>query len=489
MSLENQKKKEKNLENEDKVLSDNNYLVEESLIKFKEARSFSDFICMCVIAELNHNNYKNLSNNNNTIKENWNDFDFILSQIKDGKLEIKLENGKLKFNIDYDKEEVKSSFYDLNENLVYSRTYPYKQKKIEQEKNNIKNDSNQKESQNNKLEEKWNDFDFILSQIKDGKLEIKLENGKLKFNIDYDKEEVKSSFYDLNENLVYSKTYPYKQINMEQEKDTSKNDSKQVENQNNKEQKYEEFDDYGNLYKEGQFKNGLKEGIWKTYYDDSYDIENYHNGKLNGEFKKFSKDNHLLVKGEYKEHKKEGVWGFYYSDGGLKNEVEYKNGEIDGVCRTYYCNNGALKTETYCKNNVIDGTNKIYYEEGGLYKLENYKEGNLEGAYKEYFQGGGIRMEGNYKNGKKEGVWIDYESSEFLLFKNDILLERSSQEFKEKEEINIDSPIITEKNEVINNNNDENISNTKEFLTEKSGFLASLKNFFNKNTDNSWEKN
>lgn len=131
MSLENQKKKEKNLENEDKVLSDNNYLVEESLIKFKEARSFSDFICMCVIAELNHNNYKNLSNNNNTIKENWNDFDFILSQIKDGKLEIKLENGKLKFNIDYDKEEVKSSFYDLNENLVYSRTYPYLQKNID----------------------------------------------------------------------------------------------------------------------------------------------------------------------------------------------------------------------------------------------------------------------------------------------------------------------------------------------------------------------
>lgn len=304
MSLENQKKKEKNLENEDKILSDNNYLVEESLIKFKEARSFSDFICMCVIAELNHNNYKNLSNNDNTSKEDWNDFDFILSQIKDGKLEIKLENGKLKFDIDYDKQEVKSSLLDLNDNLVYTRTYPYKQ------------------------------------------------------------------------------------INMEQEKDTSK----QVENQNNKlEQKYEEFDDYGNLYKEGQFKNGLKEGIWKTYYDNSYDIENYHNGKLNGEFKKFSKDNHLLVKGEYKEH-------------------------------------------------------------------------------------------------KKEGVWIDYESSEFLLFKNDILLEISSQEFKQKEEINTDSPLIPEKNEVINNNNDKNTSNTKEFLTEKSGFLASLKNFFNKNTDNSWEK-
>ena len=149
MPLENSNKKDKVREKERENLDENNYLVEESLIKIKEARSFSDFICMCVIAELNHNNYKPLSNTNEIAKEDWNDFDFILSQIKDGKLEIKLENGKLKFDVNYDKQEVKSSLLDLNDNLVYTRTYPYKQKNMEQEKNfpeTISKDSKQVDS-------------------------------------------------------------------------------------------------------------------------------------------------------------------------------------------------------------------------------------------------------------------------------------------------------------------------------------------------------
>lgn len=256
MPLENSNKKDKIREKEKENLDENNYLVEESLIKIKEARSFSDFICMCVIAELNHNNYKPLSNTNEIAKEDWNDFDFILSQIKDGKLEIKLENGKLKFDVDYDKKEVKSSLLDLNDNLVYTRAYPYKQKNMEQEKNfpeTISKDSKQIDSskKGNFLTE---EFDKDKNLYKIGNLKDGLKEGKW-------------TFYYLE----------------------------------------------GELKEEREYKNGSRNGLCKEYSKEGKieRISNYKDGIKDGEYKEFDYNEKLCLEGTYSNGKKDGLWKNY----------------------------------------------------------------------------------------------------------------------------------------------------------------------------------
>lgn len=452
MSLENQKKKEKNLENEDKILSDNNYLVEESLIKFKEARSFSDFICMCVIAELNHNNYKNLSNNDNTIKENWNDFDFILSQIKDGKLEIKLENGKLKFNIDYDKEEVKSSFYDLNENLVYSRTYPYKQKNMEQEKNFPETISKASKQINSSKKGNFltEEFDKDKNLYKIGNLKNGLKDGKWTF------------YYLDGDRKLLQKEIEYK--------DGVKNG------------KFSEFYLYGRLKKEGQYINGNKDGEWKTYDKDGNIIlkESYKNGQLHGEFERKINNHSLRISGQYINGKREGEWckandwstiKLNYKDGVKDGKYsisklvdmcpeenyypvksfngEFKNGRREGKWIFYYLD-GKLKEEREYKNGSKNGLCKKYSKEGKIDKITSYKDGIKNGKYKEFDSNEKLCLEGVYLNGKKEGLWKNYKTSEFLLYKNDILIHRNSKNFFQVKESSLETHTLSEKKEIEN---------------------------------------
>lgn len=369
MPLENSNKKDKIREKEKENLDENNYLVEESLIKIKEAHSFSDFICMCVIAELNHNNYKPLSNTNEIAKEDWNDFDFILSQIKDGKLEIKLENGKLKFDVDYDKQEVKSSLLDLNDNLVYTRTYPYKQKNMEQEKNfleTISKDSKQIDSskKGNFLTE---EFDKDKNLYKIGNLKDGLKEGKWTF------------YYLEGDRKLLQKEIEYKNG---------------VENG-----KFSEFYLYGGLKKEGQYINGNKEGEWKTYDKDGDIIlkESYKNGQLHGEFERRIKSHSIRIFGQYINGKREGKW-----------------------CKT-------------------DNWSTI--------KL-NYKDGVKDGEYKEFDYNEKLCLEGTYSNGKKDGLWKNYETSEFLLYKNDMLIDKNSKDFFQTKESNFETHILSEKKEI-----------------------------------------
>ena len=450
MPLENSNKKDKVREKERENLDENNYLVEESLIKIKEARSFSDFICMCVIAELNHNNYKPLSKTNEIAKEDWNDFDFILSQIKDGKLEIKLENGKLKFDVNYDKQEVKSSLLDLNDNLVYTRTYPYKQKNMEQEKNfpeTISKDSKQVDSskKGNFLTE---EFDKDKNLYKIGNLKDGLKEGKWTF------------YYLERDRKLLQKEIEYKNG---------------VENG-----KFSEFYLYGGLKKEGQYINGNKEGEWKTYDKDGDIIlkESYKNGQLHGEFERRIKSHSIRIFGQYINGKREGKWcktddwstiKLNYKDGvkdgkysisklvGMCPEEDYypvksfngefKNGRREGKWTFYYLE-GELKEEREYKNGSRNGLCKEYSKEGKIERISNYKAGIKDGEYKEFDYNEKLCLEGTYSNGKKDGLWKNYETSEFLLYKDDMLIDKNSKDFFQTKESNFETHILSEKKEI-----------------------------------------
>ena len=86
----------------------------------------------------------------------------------------------------------------------------------------------------------------------------------------------------------------------------------------------ENFDENGKLWCIGKYKNGIdKIGEWKYYFPNGLTkrIENYKDGKLNGEYKSYEYNNgkvYIYSKGKYENGKEVGEWKYYFENGKQK---------------------------------------------------------------------------------------------------------------------------------------------------------------------------
>ena len=78
---------------------------------------------------------------------------------------------------------------------------------------------------------------------------------------------------------------------------------------NGKQGEWERYNDDGQLFFKGSYKNGEKDGYWEYYY--------YISGELS-------------ARGSYLNGKKEGIWEYYYDNGNLQSRGNYINGKKDG---------------------------------------------------------------------------------------------------------------------------------------------------------------
>ncbi|NDK57149.1 tetratricopeptide repeat protein [Pontibacter fetidus] len=92
------------------------------------------------------------------------------------------------------------------------------------------------------------------------------------------------------------------------------------------------FIDYflnGKKQGEGNFKEGVVEGIRTVYYPDGKKNfqRNYSNGIENGEAEQYFPNGQLKYKGVFKDGKENGNWEEWYSTGNLKRLTEFKAGK------------------------------------------------------------------------------------------------------------------------------------------------------------------
>ena len=178
--------------------------------------------------------------------------------------------------------------------------------------------------------------------------------------------------------------------------------------------KGKEYDGYGALRFEGEYKNGKK---WNGKgYDSSKNViyELINGIKKVKEYNNFC-DLSLEVKHLNEEKNCKGKE--YYNNGQLKYEGEYLNNERNGKGKEYY-ESGELKFEgIYLYNFKLNGKEyikgKLEYEGDYLYGNkfngkgfdENgniiYELNNGDGNVKEYDDNGKLKFEGKYLNGKK----------------------------------------------------------------------------------------
>ena len=68
-------------------------------------------------------------------------------------------------------------------------------------------------------------------------------------------------------------------------------------------------------------------------------------------------NNTVWYEGNYKDGLKEGVWTFYNIDSTKKSEINYENGKMNGVRLIYDSNNQIMK-QMECKENICKTVNQ-----------------------------------------------------------------------------------------------------------------------------------
>ena len=106
--------------------------------------------------------------------------------------------------------------------------------------------------------------------------------------------------------------------------------------------------------------------------------------------------------GQFKDGLREGPWVSYHENGQLWMKGDHKNGEWDGPW-VYYWDNGQLRTESNYKDGELDGPWVYYHENGQLWEKGDFKDGFQEGPWVVYNKDGTKNDEesGTYRNGEK----------------------------------------------------------------------------------------
>ena len=106
----------------------------------------------------------------------------------------------------------------------------------------------------------------------------------------------------------------------------------------------------------------------------------------------------------------------YYVSGKLLSIANYKDGIRDGACK-YFWNYGAwaIKSEVNYKNGKMIGLMRTYHKNGQIEHEGNYKYTEKEvysrkdGVWKTYYEDGKLRMESIIKDGI-QGDWKSYDT-------------------------------------------------------------------------------
>lgn len=106
--------------------------------------------------------------------------------------------------------------------------------------------------------------------------------------------------------------------------------------------------------------NGMKQGLW---LEDFKRCKFYHQTKPKEEIFDWPECIRIKLYGKYINDKRDGIWKAYYQNGNIRENFNYKNGELKGDFYLYY-ENGKLKM--YGKQISSDEFEISRYNEQGI---------------------------------------------------------------------------------------------------------------------------
>lgn len=167
---------------------------------------------------------------------------------------------------------------------------------------------------------------------------------------------------------------------------------------------------------EGQYKNGVRDGIFNAYVIDSLDHfkryriwqQTYSNDKLNGQWLTYTLRGTLANIQTFKNDSLNGIARYFWIDSKtIIEETEYFNGQNKRIQKTFN-KDGKPEAEIPYENGKINGTGKRYYKDGTLMEVAQFKNGNFNGLRKYYYPNSQVWIEQIYKEGKSWTVVANY---------------------------------------------------------------------------------
>ncbi len=159
-------------------------------------------------------------------------------------------------------------------------------------------------------------------------------------------------------------------------------------------------------------------------------------GKLQGQYLRYSSTGLLEVSCNYLDGKLDGPVIYYYPDGkSIAKTATYKDGVLsgrenlyypDGTLKTSFINDSGVITNVTCYyengtlaiDHVIQPDNKrynsVFYYDNGQIMEESYCSKGIT-HYKAYYTNGQLRKEGSYTESAMIGAWRYYDESGNLL--------------------------------------------------------------------------
>nr|MBA3900322.1 toxin-antitoxin system YwqK family antitoxin [Bacteroidota bacterium] len=182
-----------------------------------------------------------------------------------------------------------------------------------------------------------------------------------------------------------------------------------------------QYDNSGNISKEGNFKRGQKQGLHKEYYSGKLNTEtNFKNDKRHGLHANYYPDGNLKsrwkfydeleVGGKLLKNVFDGRKEEYFKNGKVQNIEHYDLGQKTGTWERYY-ENGTLKESVEYINNHYGGKTTYWDEKGNKKSEANYvpiKSGTVEGSVKHgmesHWENNVLVFETEYINGLEQGT-------------------------------------------------------------------------------------
>jgi len=119
--------------------------------------------------------------------------------------------------------------------------------------------------------------------------------------------------------------------------------------------KYYLFFENGRVQLEGNYQDGLREGEWRSFYENADDLEKniYKHGKLNGLYEAWYENGVLQVSGNFINDKREGEWIWYSENGNITSIANFINGKKEGTQKFWNNFNTLLKEEIYKNGELV----------------------------------------------------------------------------------------------------------------------------------------
>tara|TARA_B100001287_G_scaffold152114_1_gene128031 strand:- start:88 stop:660 length:573 start_codon:yes stop_codon:yes gene_type:complete len=137
---------------------------------------------------------------------------------------------------------------------------------------------------------------------------------------------------------------------------------------------------------------------------DGFSKQTAYNGEVfSGIVFNTNEDKDTILIGEYKNGLKHGVWKTFYPNGSLKERRFYKRGLKVGLYEGFY-NDGAKNFVFMFKNGEYNGTNSLWTKDGQLIEEFNYKMGREFGSQKVWYLDGKIKSNYIIKNNRRYGL-------------------------------------------------------------------------------------